>query len=106
MGKIMRCTITVFTLLSAATSLAGGHIESKCYVADGTVWVFEVYTDQRDEWDSSVSEHPPLSPKKAKDVATAFMKRVPFGDKMRGWSLSTITLRHMSGDRLPEHWIY
>jgi len=102
----MRHIITMLALLFTATAFAGGHIESKCYPPDGTIWKFEIYTDVKDKWDSSESEHPPLSPKKAKDLATKFMKRVPLGEEMTAWSLSSITLRHMSGDKLPEQWIY
>ena len=101
---IKQIVITTLVLVTAAAVFAGGHIESKCYPSEGTIWTFEVYTDATDQWDSSASEHPPLSPKRAKDLATAFMKRVPLADKMVEWNLSEITLRRMSSE--PEHWIY
>jgi len=100
----MKHIITIIALLVSTSAFAGGHIESKCYPPDGTIWEFEIYTDDTDQWDSSKSEHPPLSPKNAKDLATAFMQRVPLGDKMTGWSITTITLRRMSEE--PEQWIY
>jgi hypothetical protein len=100
----MKHSITMLALLATATAFAGGHIESACYPPDGTIWKFEIYTNAKDQWDSSKSEHPPLSPKKVKDLATAFMKQVPLGDKMVAWDLSKITLKKMSSK--PEHWIY
>ena len=101
----MKYLITVFVLLTATITFAGGHIEG-CggYPPDGTIWTFKIRTDERDQWDSSKSEHPRLAPKKAKDLATAFMKRVPLGDKMIAWQLSEITLKRMH--HKPEHWIY
>ena len=100
----MREVLIALALLTAATARAGGHIESKGYPPDGTIWSFEIYTDATDAWDSAKAENPPLSEKKAKELATAFMKRVPFGDKMLGWDIQTITLRRMSAE--PEQWIY
>jgi len=102
----MKRIIVTFVLLIAATAFAGGHVESRCYAPDGTIWKFDIYTNAADQWDSSKLEHPPLSPKKAKDLATTFMKRVPLGNTMTAWAVSTITLRLMSGDQRPEHWIY
>ena len=100
----MNYIIGTLTLLASMTAFAGGHIESSCYPPDGTIWKFEVYTDATDQWDSTKLEHPSLSPKNAKDLATTFMKRVPLGDKMIAWDLSKITLNKMSSN--PEHWIY
>jgi hypothetical protein len=104
--RIMRGIVIGLALFTAATAFAGGYIKSDNYVPDGAIWTFEIWTDATDKWNSSKLEHAPLSPRKAKDLAITFMKRVPLGDEMTAWAVSTITLRLMSGDQLPEHWIY
>jgi hypothetical protein len=63
--------IALALLVTAATARAGGHIESKGYPPDGTIWTFEIYTDATDAWDSVKGENPPLSAKKAKELAAA-----------------------------------
>jgi hypothetical protein len=99
----MKHVITLIVLL-AASALAEVPNTFKWYPPHGTSWAFEMSLDTTDHWDSTSSEHPPLSPQKAKDLATAFVQQVPPYQSMTGWSISTITLRLMSRD--PELWIY
>ncbi len=102
----MKNIIAALVLLTALTSLAGknGCVFS-CSLPDKSDLTFEINFDEKDQWNSSTTE-PPLSPKKAKDLAVDFLKRDPFGYKMTGWSVSEIRLSRESGDKKTEYWVY
>ena len=100
----MKRMIIAAEILMAASAFAGGNIGINSYLPDGTLWRFETYTDTNDHWDSTKSENPPLSVKRAKDLAISFMGKVPRDPGIIEWRLSAITLQKMSDE--PEHWIY
>ena len=106
----MKNIIMALVLLTALISFAVGNRCEYHYDSAGKLkLIFEINFDERDEWDSSTSERPPLSPKKARELATEFFKRIPFNTDMSKWSIKKIDLRRMpgeSGDQQPEHWIY
>ncbi len=102
--------ITTLVLLIALTSFAGGnHCVFEYDLADKLKLTFEINFDERDEWNSSTSEQPPLSPKKARELATEFFKRDPLGYDMGGWSVARVDLSRVPGEsgfQQPEHWIH
>ena len=84
--------------------MSRGQLEQHGYPDKDVVYKFEVYTGEKDRWDSENEQSPPLAPGKAARLANAFIATVPLADNMKAWSLSTITLRRMSS--APEEWVY
>ena len=98
--------IFMFAIFATATLFAEAVFAVYSKTPDGKEWEFIAGPiDKRDEWDSTVSEHPPLSPRKAKDLAVAFMKSVPLIDEKQSWTLSSISLLPTKG-RSSDHWVY
>lgn len=103
----MKNIVAALVLLTALTSFAGNYgCTFSSDLSDDTDLTFNIKKfDEKDQWDSSTTE-PPLSPKKATDIATDYLKQNPFGFNMSGWSVYDINLTRWPGDKKSEYWVY
>jgi len=84
---------------------AGQRVQFHSYsLHEALVYTFTIDVGEADAWDSSSAESPPLSPRRAKNLATAFIKTIPLDPQMQSWRLRTIALECISEE--PERWVY
>jgi hypothetical protein len=77
------------------------------YLTNGSFYVFEIATGEKDYWDWRAQEMPPLSPGKAAHIAEQFMAQIPPAINMKGWEVWGINLELITKDRgKPEGWVY
>lgn len=95
--------LPLFWLLFTSPAFSAGEATFTGRSGDGGIWSATVQTDKTDSWASSEGD-PPLSPKKAKDLAILFMKNISLRHDMASWEISEISLQNFG--RSPEHWIY
>lgn len=99
--------ILFYTLVTCACAVAyaGGHANWSGYPTEGVTYKFDVSTGEKDKWDSTKQDAPPLAPGKAGRAAKEFVAKVPLREDMKEWSVRTITLQRLSAAP-EEEWVY
>ena len=101
----MRRIIFFAFFLCSYGAYAGGKGQWTTHPAEDVTYRFYVDTGEKDRWDSSKQEEPPLAPGKAARVAKEFVTKVPMWRGMKEWSLRKITLEQLS-PAPNEEWVY
>ncbi len=89
----------------ACASYAGGRAEWTSYPREGVVCKFEVYSGEKDRWDSTKRDAPPLAPGKAARLAKKFAATIPLSEEMKEWTVEEIKLTRLSPGP-EEEWVY
>ncbi len=109
MKALLATIIITLVCRSANCYLAGGSgltWNLKGSPPSGMTYKFDVLMGEKDRWDSTMQESPPLQPGKAMQLARQFMKNIPLGEGWSEWRMDHVKMLRSVDSDGHEEWLY